>query len=312
AKVIDRARSDGVLETVRAVRARLDEPSALGYSAAGVVLAVGARVRDLAPGDRVACGGGDHAVHADVVRVPGNLCVQLPANVGFEPGAFATVGSIAMHGIRQADARIGERVAVIGLGLVGQLTGLILRAAGCHVVGVDLSDALVAKALELGAADTAFNRAALNGHELPVDARSCDAVVITAATKSNDPVGLAAELSRDRGRVVVVGDVGMEVPRAPYFERELDLRLSRSYGPGRYDREYEERGLDYPIGYVRWTERRNMAAFVELLASGRVDVDGLIVERVPVEGAPGAYEQMLSADGSPLAIVLQYEPSEAA
>jgi predicted dehydrogenase/threonine dehydrogenase-like Zn-dependent dehydrogenase len=307
AKVIDRARSDGLRDTIRAVRARLDQPSALGYSASGVVLAVGARVRDLAPGDRVACAGGDHAVHADVVQVPGNLCMPLPGGVRFEQGAFATVGSVAMHGVRQADVRIGERVAVIGLGLVGQLTGLILRAAGCHVVGIDLSDALVEKALELPSADAAFNRAALNGNELPAAAGSCDAVIITAATTSSDPIDLAARLCRDRGRVVVVGDVGIDVPRGPYYERELELRLSRSYGPGRYDDEYEERGLDYPIGYVRWTERRNMGAFLELIASERIDVDGLILERVPVEGAVEAYEQLLSADVSPLGIVLHYD-----
>jgi predicted dehydrogenase/threonine dehydrogenase-like Zn-dependent dehydrogenase len=306
-QVIEKARQEGVRQTLQTVRARLDQPTALGYSAAGVVLEVGARVHGFAPGDRVACGGGDHAVHADVVQVPGNLCVALPGNVSFEAGAFATVGSVAMHGVRQADARLGERVAVIGLGLVGQLTGQILRAAGCQVVGIDLSDSLVEKALDLEAVDVAYNRSSLNGQELPADSVDCDAVIITAATKSSDPIDLAARLSRDRGRVVVVGDVHIDVPRAPYYDRELELRLSRSYGPGRYDREYEERGLDYPIGYVRWTEQRNMGSFVELLASQRIDVDGLILERVPVDRAPDAYESLVSSTVSPLGIVLQYE-----
>ncbi len=306
-QVIEKARQEGIRQTLETVRTRLDQPSALGYSAAGVVLEVGARVRGLAPGDRVACGGGDYAVHADVVQVPGNLCVTLPEDVSFEGGAFATVGSVAMHGVRQADVHLGERVAVIGLGLVGQLTGMILRAAGCRVVGIDLSDALVDKAMELSAVDSGFNRAALNGQELPSEAAGCDAVIITAATKSNDPIKLAAQLCRDRGRVVVVGDVNIDIPRAPYYDREIDLRLSRSYGPGRYDREYEERGLDYPIGYVRWTEQRNMGAFVALLSSGRMDVEGLILERVPVERAPEAYERLVSDDDSPLGMVLQYE-----
>jgi predicted dehydrogenase/threonine dehydrogenase-like Zn-dependent dehydrogenase len=306
-QVIEKARHDGIRQTLDTVRARLDQPSALGYSAAGVVLEVGARARGLSPGDRVACGGGNYAVHADVVQVPGNLCVPLPANVSFEGGAFATVGSVAMHGVRQADVRLGERVAVIGLGLVGQLTGMILRAAGCRVVGIDLSDSLVEKALALSALDSGFNRSVLNGQELPSEASNCDAVIITAATKSSDPISLAAHLCRDRARVVVVGDVNIDIPRAPYYDRELDLRLSRSYGPGRYDREYEERGLDYPIGYVRWTEQRNIEAFVGLLASGRIELDGLILERVRVENAPEAYERLVSSDDSPLGIILEYD-----
>ncbi len=308
-QVIEKARQEGVRQTLQTVRARLGQPTPLGYSAAGVVLEVGARVRGMAPGDRVACGGGEHAVHADVVQVPGNLCVPIPAGVSFEGGAFATVGSVAMHGVRQADVRLGERVAVIGLGLVGQLTGQILSAAGCHVVGIDLSDALVARALALGSFAAAHNRTVLDGQELPLDAVDCDAVIITAATRSNDPITLAARLCRDRGRVVVVGDVGIDVPRAPYYDRELELRLSRSYGPGRYDREYEERGLDYPIGYVRWTEQRNMGAFLGLLSSGRMQIEGLILERVPVDRAPEAYERLVSSDESPLGIVLEYESS---
>jgi predicted dehydrogenase/threonine dehydrogenase-like Zn-dependent dehydrogenase len=306
-QVIEKARQEGARQTLQAVRNRLDQPSALGYSAAGIVQQVGARVRGLAPGDRVACGGGDFAVHADVVQVPGNLCVALPLGVTFEEGAFSTIGSVAMHGVRQADVRIGERIAVIGLGLVGQLTGMILRAAGCQVVGIDLADALVEKALELGAADQAYNRGSLVGRDFPRDAANCDAVIITAATKSSDPISLAAQLCRDRGRVVVVGDVKLDLPRGPYYDRELDLRLSRSYGPGRYDRDYEERGLDYPIGYVRWTEQRNMQSFVELVAGGRLKLDGLILERVPVIQAQEAYDRLLSSNDSPLGVVIQYD-----
>jgi predicted dehydrogenase/threonine dehydrogenase-like Zn-dependent dehydrogenase len=305
-KVVEKAKRDGIRETVDAVRLRLDEPTALGYSSSGVVTAVGSRVPDVAPGDRVACGGAGHAVHAEVDSVPGNLCVRLPDSVSFEAGAFATIGAISLHGVRQAGVSIGERVAVIGLGLVGQLAGQIFRAAGCRVLGVDLSEELVKKALDTGAVDEGWQRAAV-----PHETSGFDAVLITAATQASDPIELAAHLCRDRGRVVVVGDVGLQVPRAAFYEKELDLRLSRSYGPGRYDREYEERGLDYPIGYVRWTERRNMEAFLELLAAGRVDVTPLVSERLPLERAAEAYEQIVSADRSPLGIVLTSEPTSA-
>lgn len=309
-QVVDKARRDGLKETVEAVRSRLDQPSSIGYSAAGVVLAVGARVSDVSVGDRVAIGGGDHAVHAEIDHVPGNLVVKLPDSVPFEHGAFATVGSIALHGVRQADIRLAERVAVIGLGLVGQITGALLQASGCRVIGVDLSPQLVADARTRHVIDSGFARPELDPARLPPEAQECDAVIITAATSSDDPVELAAAMSRDRGRVVVVGDVGMDLPRPPFFGKELELRLSRSYGPGRYDREYEERGLDYPIGYVRWTERRNMAAFVELVAARRIDVESLITERIPVERAPEAYEKLVSSEQSPVGLVLTYGENE--
>jgi threonine dehydrogenase-like Zn-dependent dehydrogenase len=251
AQVIEKARTDGLRETVRTVRSRLDQPSVLGYSAAGVALAVGADVRGIAVGDRVAVGGAD-AVHAEVDRVPANLCVGLPDAVSFEEGCFACVGSIALHGVRQAGVTLGERVAVLGLGLVGQLTALLLRAAGCRVVGIDLDRASVESAHGLGGIDAGFARGEI-GESIPPAAAGCDAVIVTAATPSNDPIELAPRLCRDRGRVVIVGDVGMALARAPFYEKEIDLRLSRSYGPGRYDRAYEENGQDYPIGYVRWT-----------------------------------------------------------
>jgi predicted dehydrogenase len=303
-QVVEKARRDGIAETIDAVRMRLDQPQPLGYSAAGIVLQVGARVSGIVPGDRVACAGGGYAVHAEVDHVPGNLCARLPDSVGFDEGAFGTVGAIALQGVRQADVRIGERVAVVGLGLVGQLAARILHAAGCEVVGIDPQAALTDLALATGA-HAAYAPAALDT-AVPADAADCDAVVITAATPSDDPVRLAARLCRDRGRVVVVGDVGMGIERGPYYEKELDLRLSRSYGPGRYDRAYEERGIDYPIGYVRWTERRNLQAFVDLIGAGRVPVRDLISERYPIDDAPRAYDRLLEG-GSPLGVILEYE-----
>lgn len=311
-KVMDKARRDGLRETIDAVRIRLDQPSGLGYSCAGVVLAAGARVRDVQPGDRVACGGADYAMHAEVDFVPANLCVRLPDSVCFDHGAFTTVGSIAMHGVRQADVRLGERVAVIGLGLVGQLAGQILRAAGCQVVGVDLDAQLVGRALENRAVDAAFARGALDDAGALDQAGACDAILVTAAAKSSDPVELAAALARDRARVVIVGDVALDLERARWYEKELDLRLSRSYGPGRYDAEYEERGLDYPIGYVRWTERRNMEAFVDLLASQRIDVSPLITDTMDVDDATRAYDRLAETTGSTLGIVLRYRQTSPA
>ncbi len=309
AQVVEKARSDGVRETVRAVRARLEQPSVLGYSAAGVALAVGDGVRGVAVGDRVAVGGAD-AVHAEVDRVPGNLCVALPDAVSFEEGCFACVGSIALHGVRQAGVTLGERVAIVGLGLVGQLTALLLRAAGCTVIGIDLDGDLVEKGRDLGGVDLGFERGQI-GEVVPPGASGCDAVIVTAATPSNDPIELAPRLCRDRGRVVIVGDVGLTLSRAPFYEKEIDLRLSRSYGPGRYDRAYEENGQDYPIGYVRWTEGRNMAAIVELIAAGRLPVGNLITARFAVEEAPSAYEKLSSEEASPLGVVIGYEPSSA-
>lgn len=308
AQVIEKARSDGLRETMRAVRARLEQPSALGYSASGVVLAVGAGARGVAPGDRVAIGGGDYAVHAEVDRVPANLCVPLAPEVSFEEGCFACVGSIALHGVRQAGVSVGERVAVIGLGLVGQLSALLLRAAGCTVVGIDLDPQLVEKGRETGGVDAGLLREEI-GDVLPAAATGCDAVIVTAASASNDPIELAPRLCRDRGRVVVVGDVGLALSRAPFYDREIDLRLSRSYGPGRYDRAYEENGHDYPIGYVRWTEGRNMAAIVDLIAGGRLPVGDLITTRLSVDEAPEAYERLAERGGSPLGIVISYEQS---
>ena len=306
-QVLDKARRDGVKETIHAVRMRLDSPSAIGYSASGVVIAVGERVRDVRVGDHVACGGAG-AVHAEVIVVPANLCVPVPRQVDFAEAAFATVGAIAMHGVRQSEAAIGERVAVVGLGLVGQLCCQILNAAGCRVIGIDLSSDLVDRAVRSGVVEAGYIRQELT-ERLPVEIDGVDAVLLTAATPSADPVEFAARVCRDRGRVVVVGDVGLSFPRAAYYEKELEIRMSRSYGPGRYDREYEERGLDYPIGYVRWTERRNMDAFIQLLATEKIDVKGLISERVPIERAAETYEQRLTAAESPLGVVIEYGDS---
>jgi predicted dehydrogenase/threonine dehydrogenase-like Zn-dependent dehydrogenase len=309
---VDKVRSDGVLKTYQTVKTRLEERNAIGYSAAGVVLAVGDLAEGFEPGNRVACGGGHFANHAEIDYVPSTLCVSLPDEVGFDEAAFATVGAVALQGVRQAQASLGDRVAVIGLGLVGLLTVQLLRAAGCEVAGVDLAPDRCDLAGGFGAfaTTTATGREAtaalLAGEADP----GFDCVILTAGTKDSGPVELAAEISRDRGTVVVVGDVGLAVPRAPFYEKELQLRLSRSYGPGRYDPVYEELAIDYPIGYVRWTEQRNMAEFVRLLAEKRIDVKPLITHRFTVDEAADAYAVVADPEQPSLGVLLEYPESE--
>jgi predicted dehydrogenase/threonine dehydrogenase-like Zn-dependent dehydrogenase len=311
-QVFDMVQRDGLLATVQTVRNRLDQTIPLGYSVAGEVIAVGADTPGFAVGDQVACAGAGYANHAEFVFVPRNLAVKLPAGVTHESGAFATLGAIAMQGVRQAEVELGHKVAVIGLGLVGQLTVQMLNAAGCAVLGIDLDAQRVALARQHGAAaGCAPGDAAAMAQEF-TQGRGCDRVLITAATKSNDPIELAGEISRDRGVVVAVGDVGLEVPRRSFYYKELDLRLSRSYGPGRYDPAYEEHGEDYPYGYVRWTEQRNMESFLELVAAGKVQVEPLITHRFAIEQAETAYELISGKTaGKFLGVVLQYRPDTA-
>jgi predicted dehydrogenase/threonine dehydrogenase-like Zn-dependent dehydrogenase len=308
--VIDKARTEGLRNTFNAVRGKLASSQVLGYSAAGIVIAVGKDVSDFAPGNRVACAGVGFASHAEVLSVPTNLCVRLPDKVNFEAGAFGTLGAIALQGVRLAQPTLGESIVVIGLGLVGQLTIQLLKANGCRVFGIDLDATRVDLARQLGAdAGVVSNEetkpAVLNwtgGH-------GADAVLITAATDSNQPIELAGEVSRMKGRVVVVGMTGLTVPRPSYFARELSLQISMSYGPGRYDPDYEERGNDYPFGYVRWTEKRNIEAFLNLVSEKRIDVDSLITHRFEIEDAGRAYELLAGDSGEPyLGVLLRYDP----
>ncbi len=307
-QVIEKARRDGIADTVQLVRRRLEELSPLGYSAAGTVREVGADVRGLRPGQRVAIAGGGYATHAEVDVVPQLLCAPVPEGVSVERAAFATVGAIAMHGFRRAELQVGSTVAIIGLGLIGQLATRIALAAGCRVIGTDLEPRLCELGHEAGA------DAQLRGELGSRWDGSADAVLICAsAPADNDPVRLAAALARDRAPVVVVGDVALELPRDPYYMGELDLRLSRSYGPGRYDPGYEEHGHDYPIGYVRWTEQRNMESFLWLIADGRLDPVELITHRFAISEAERAFELLAGggeAEERALGIVLEY-PVEA-
>ncbi len=292
-KVVETARQMGVKAAYDKAANRLAEYTPLGYSCCGVVVEAGegAGWRE---GDWVACGGAEFANHAEYVRVPKNLCVALPAGVSPEEGAFATIGAIAMQALRQAGVALGETVAVIGLGLLGQIAVQLLHAAGCRVIGIDIDERRIERARSFGilagfhpdADDVAGQVRRLTGGV------GADATLITAGGKSNRPVELAAEIARDRGRVVDVGIISLNVPWKPYYEKELSLVMSRSYGPGRYDAEYELKGADYPVGYVRWTEGRNMAAFLDLLQARRIRMEPLVTHRFEFDCSAEALRRM--------------------
>jgi len=307
-KVMKSVQNFGLIPTYKMVMNKLESPSPLGYCCAGEVIAVASDVKDFRIGDFVACGG-NTAVHAEVVAVPVNLCVKISNDVNIRDAAFATLGAIAMQGIRQADLRLGENAVVIGLGLIGQLTIQMLNAAGIRTIGIDIDERMV-------------QLASANGCELSINRRSetlendvldftaghgTDAVIITAGTDSTDPVDLAGVLSRKKGKVVIVGAVPTGFKRANYFKKELELKMSSSYGPGRYDREYEEEGIDYPYAYVRWTENRNMEAFVELLRKGKLNIAGLITHEYPFSKAEDAYKVIVEKTEPFTGMVLKYD-----
>jgi predicted dehydrogenase/NADPH:quinone reductase-like Zn-dependent oxidoreductase len=308
-KVVQRARVEGVRSAYGVARDRLDALAPLGYSSAGRVLRVGAGVEGIVPGDAVACAGAGLANHAEVVSVPKNLVAKVPDAVDLADAAYATVGAIALHAVRQSAAAVGERVGVIGLGLVGQLAVQILDAAGCLPFGVDVDQRAVDLAAASGARACQRTDPSLEAHVRALtDGLGLDAVLICATTASNDPVEQAVRLARDRSRIVVVGNVPVAAGWAELYEKELEIRLSRSYGPGRYDVDYEERGKDLPPGYVRWTEQRNLQAFLELVATGRVNPSSLTTHRLPLDRAAEAYDLLAhgSADGRAFGILLDY------
>ncbi len=308
-QVVDKAKREGIVSTIEAVRTKLDNPVALGYSCAGTIVELGDRVEGLKVGDRVACAGAGYASHAEYNYVPKNLCVPVPEGVDDESASFVTVGAIALQGVRQAEPTLGERVVVMGLGLLGQLTVQLLKANGCKVLGFDPIPSKCDLARTLGA-NAACHSGLVEAAEAFTEGRGADAVIVTASTKSDEPVNSAAVIARPKGRVVLVGMVGMNLQRDQYYRKELDLRLSMSYGPGRYDPDYEEGGHDYPFPYVRWTERRNMQAFLELIQEGRVTPGALVTHRFDIKDAEQAYS-LMSGDEPYLGIVITY-PGETA
>lgn len=307
--VLDKVWTDGLLPTMAAVRNKLDQPLPLGYCNVGVVIqGQGARskVQGFEKGDRVASNG----KHAEVISVPVSLCTRVPDSVSDDEAAFTVIGAIALQGIRLAQPTLGEAVVVTGLGLIGLMAVQLLRANGCRVLGIDFDSRKVELARQFGAETVDLSKG-----EDPVTAtqsfsrgRGVDAVVVTAATKSSEPIHQAALMCRKRGRIILVGVTGLELSRADFYEKELSFQVSCSYGPGRYDPEYEEKGRDYPFGFVRWTEQRNFEAVLDMLADGRLDVQPLISHRFTIDEAAKAYEVVGGSEPS-LGILLEYPPA---
>lgn len=308
-QVIDTVKQKGPIQTYRDVMKKLDAHSALGYSAAGEVVQVAPDVKGFRPGDLAACGGAGYANHAEYVAVPSNLCVRLNHDANLRDAAYNTVGAIALQGIRQADLRLGETCAVVGLGLIGHLTALMLRASGVRVIGIDVTPSAVELARR-HCVDVGFttDEAGLENkvHEY-TGGIGADAVIITAGTSSDGPINLAGRIAKHKGRVVIVGWVGTAFDQDTYYKKELDLRLSCSYGPGRYDPAYEEGGVDYPVGYVRWTENRNMQAFQQLLQSGRIDLGYASTHTFKLDDAPAAYDMILEREEPFIGILIEYD-----
>ncbi|BFU91063.1 MAG: oxidoreductase [Nitrospira sp.] len=301
--VLDKVKTDGILPTLNAVRNKLDQPLPMGYCNVGTVLEIGQGVVGLSVGDRVASNG----KHAEIVCVPKNLCARVPDSVSDEAAAFTIIGAIGLQGIRLIQPTLGEAVVVTGLGLIGLMTVQLLKAHGCRVLGLDYDTSKLALAQKLGAQTVDLNQNAdpLGATMAFSRGRGVDAVIITASTKSNEPVHQAAQMCRKRGRIVLVGVTGLELSRADFYEKELSFQVSCSYGPGRYDSSYEDNGQDYPLGYVRWTEQRNFEAVLDMLADGRLQTDVLISHRIPFEQATTAYD-IISSRAPSLGIILQY------
>lgn len=312
-QVIAKARLEGIEEAWRQALARLDTPVPLGYSSAGVVIGVGSGNLGFALGDRVACTGSGFASHAEVVRVPANLCTRIPDSLEFEQAAFAALGGIALQAVRTAHVTLGCRVAVIGLGVLGQLAVQLLRAAGCHVVGMDLDPRKAEMALQHGAEAVAADYDRLQS--LVPASRGFggfDSVIILAATPSQEPLEQAAEICREGGRVIATGLVGLNVPRKPFYDKELELVVSRAWGPGVYDPSYTERCLDYPLPYARWTAQRNLEEFLAQLAKGEVKVKHLVSHRFDFSECLRAYELILSGEEPYMGVLLQFPEKELA
>ncbi|HLA87394.1 MAG TPA: bi-domain-containing oxidoreductase [Anaerolineales bacterium] len=305
-QVLDKSKREGLMPTMQAAFNRLDQPMALGYSSAGTIVALGKNMQGFKVGQRVACAGGGYAVHAEYNVVPRNLLTPLPKNVDFESAAFTTLGAIALHGFRLAEPQLGENVAVIGLGLLGLLTIQLASAAGCSVLGIDLDPKRIKLASSLGLEAVSRGQAESASQAFTMN-RGFDSIIICADTPSNGPIELAGVIARDRAKVVATGAVGLNIPRKIYYEKEIAFINSRSYGPGRYDSNYEENGVDYPIGYIRWTEGRNFQAVVDLLSSRKLKVESLITHRFPIEDGAQAYEVITGKKKEPfLGVVLTY------
>lgn len=304
-KVLGRLRRVGIVNTYRSVKDQLESTKGLGYSCSGEIITVGKNIKDFSKGGRVACAGQNHA---EIIRSTKNLTIKVPPSVDLKDASFVALGSVALHAVRRSGASIGENIVVLGLGLVGQLAVQILKAAGCHVIGVDVERNRIQRALKSGCEHGFVANSKVVQNVLQVtDGNGADAVLICAATPTNTPVEQALAMARKKGRVVVVGTVGMNVPRPEFYNKELDFLIATSYGPGRYDESYEKQGIDYPIGYVRWTERRNMEEFIRMIAEKKVAPSSLVDDILPIEQAPKAYSSLHNAPSEPIAVLIEFE-----
>ncbi|QZY55331.1 bi-domain-containing oxidoreductase [Crassaminicella profunda] len=308
-KGLNMIKEKGLLQTRSKVKSKVEEGKPTGYSASGVVIEVGEDIHDIKVGDRVACAGAKYAYHAEYIEVPRNLVVRIPENLDYKEASTVTLGSIAMQGVRRADVRFGENVAIIGLGILGQIASQIVSAAGARVIAIDLDDRRLSIAKDNGVKNI------VNPHKCNVvdevikltDGYGVDAVIITAATSSKEPLTQAFQMSKSKGKVVLVGVVGMEINRNDMYQKELDFLISTSYGPGRYDANYEEKGLDYPYHYVRWTENRNMQEYLKMIEEGKINLDNIIEKIYSIEEAEKAYEELKTGENNPLIVLLKYK-----
>ncbi|MFZ3136491.1 MAG: bi-domain-containing oxidoreductase [Thermodesulfovibrionales bacterium] len=307
-KVLDLLRNKGLSETIRKVKSKVDSKTPTGYSASGLVLEVGDNIKNIKVGDKVACAGAGIANHAEFIAAPENLVARIPENLSLKYASTVTLGSIALQGVRRCKPELGEFVVVIGLGILGQLTMQLLKLSGCNVIGIDLEQKRLDKALSLGL-DMGFNPNKVNIVEEIIRSTNgygADSAVITASSASSAVINQAMEMCRKKGKVVVVGDVSLNIERKHFYEKELDLLISTSYGPGRYDEKYELKGYDYPYAYVRWTENRNMKEYLSLLSENKINVKDLIEEVYKVEEAPKAFESLRRGGSKPLVVLLEY------
>ncbi len=308
-KVLKNVKDIGLQETLKIIKNRLDAPMELGYSCSGEVIEVGENVKTFSVGDKVACAGGGYASHSEINYIPKNLAVKIPKDVSLKEACYGTAGAIAMQGVRRANVSVGETIAVIGLGLIGQLTAQILKSSGCRVIGIDISRFPIKKVME-SSIDTAINIKECN----PIDVVNnfskgygVDKVIVTAGGNSSAPITLGAEISRDRATIVIVGGVPVDIPRDVFYYKEISIKFSRSYGPGRYDSSYEEKGVDYPIGYVRWTENRNIESFLNLIAEKKVNTNLINTHTFSLDDANQAYDLILKETEDFLGITIKYK-----
>ena len=308
-KVLDMIRERGLVDSVARVRNKIDAKTQTGYSASGVVLEAGKNIYDFKPGDFVACAGAGMANHAEFISVPSNLTVKLPEGLSLKTASTVALGAIALQGVRRCSPEIGSYVVVIGLGILGQITSQILKVSGCRVLGIDIDENRINKAMSFGLHKgiNAKSYDIVNEIIQNTNGFGADAVIITAASESDSLINQSVEMCRKKGKVVIVGDVAINIKREEFYKRELDVLISTSYGPGRYDDNYEVKGFEYPYAYVRWTEKRNMDEYLKLISEKKLDIDALIEGTFPVESATEAYEYIKS-DKKPLIVLLEYNP----